>query len=903
MGWMQKLCEAYDVGIVSDQSAEKKPLVPVGFFREAVKYQVVLNKDGNFVSANELNKKRTEKGKKNAPEEWEIPVTVRRESYTGDSGTLRPLITKLKYLVYSDATSKWFLEYMTLLRDWSEQEGAPDCLSKVYQYLDRKTILKDLESQSITLNYYKGKEKHEGFGSDADELVCFSVQTPDDSCDDLWKREDVKESWSRYYAATLLKNPKIGLCYVEGEKRPLLDVHPRVMGLGTPKLIPERDEGDFPLEYQGRFVAKKSSTQISVDASVRAHHALGWLIARQGLKKYDMTWVVWNTNGAIMHIPLDDASDLTGDDEEDEYEDGNCKPAVDTLYGYAEAANQAACGYKFDLEGYDTERVSRVCILGLKAPIPNKGNLAITYYQELLGNDYVARLKCWYRGCRWWGRYNPKTETTETKTPTSTEIAMAVMGRDSVEVAQGKGKKGTGAKDTDPQERKLARQLMSQLMMCIVDKQPLPLSMVNSAFHRCCNPLSFTSGKDKGWDRYGWNRSVNTACAMISCAQQRGNAPDREVFPPELQTASRNRDYLYGRLLAVADRMEEEVLELKPSLPTNAIRLTQRFAQRPFDTWQMIHEKLIPVFRAAGENAGRYQIAFEEIEGLFLEEDRMSPKPLHPEFLQGYSSQRQAWFTKRDKDGTAPEEAKKPTLYEVPTARSQLYGCLLAIADRVELEASDGERLGQTNAMQMMPAFAARPYESWGRLHDKLIPYMEKLGDKAGYYQTLIGRTEAQFSQADRESRKPLDSSYLHGYYGMLRTFYRKTQYCWTPQTWPEDAGELRSLWYGRMLGASEWLERRMLRIRAGGAPEDEALHATNALRHMAAFARKPATTWDYLKVKLQPYLRYGAEHTAASALLEQLEEQLKLHGWNTDTPLNSSYLHGYYAERNRKGE
>lgn len=42
MSWMQKLCEAYDAGIVCDQSKESVRLVPLGFVRKKVKYHVVL---------------------------------------------------------------------------------------------------------------------------------------------------------------------------------------------------------------------------------------------------------------------------------------------------------------------------------------------------------------------------------------------------------------------------------------------------------------------------------------------------------------------------------------------------------------------------------------------------------------------------------------------------------------------------------------------------------------------------------------------------------------------------------------------------------------------------------------------------------------------------------------------
>ncbi|MCD8153656.1 MAG: type I-C CRISPR-associated protein Cas8c/Csd1 [Clostridiales bacterium] len=892
MSWMQKLCEAYDVGIVSDQSNENTPLIPMGFVRKSVKYHIVLTMDGQFVSADELNVKRNENDRKGQPPMLEIPSTPQAESRTGDKGAPYPLSENLKYLVYEDESNRErFNAYMEQLKTWCEQPDAPACLQAVYTYLNRHTLLSDLSTQlNLKLSYYKNSEMRQGEGADRKAMVCFSVQTQDTSPDDLWLRTDIKESWSRYYTQHLPGEKR--LCYIEGCSLPSTTNYPKV--LGNAKLISAKD-AIYPFQYKGRFVSDHSAACVSTSVMIRAHNALSWLIARQGINKYGMIWVAWNTNGVVMKPATEEnALPMDEEEEEEEYEDRISKPVIDTLDGYAKAVNDAARGYGLRLAGWNAERVNRVEILGLEAA--TDGRMSITYYQECPGNDYVERLADWYRCCCWWGRYNTKAKTIEIATPTPTRIAEAVLGADAVSLAKQDLK-------CEKSQTKLMRQLLSQLMMCIVDRQALSLSMVNSAVHRCCSPLSFTSGRDAKWDRYAWERSVNTTCAIVSCFQKRGNTLGSEVFSPELQTFSRNRDYLYGRLLAVADRMEEDVLKQRSSLPTNAVRLMQRFSQRPFDTWQMIHEKLLPVFQKAGESTKRYQIAFEEIEGLFIEEERLDKSPLSMEFLQGYSSQRRNWFTKQNKDEKKPGEAKEMILHKMPTSRSQLYGCLLAIADMIEMESSDGERLGKTNAIQMMSTFAARPFESWSCLHNKLIPYLEKLGDKAGYYQFLIGRIESQFSQPDRELLSPLDSSYIHGYYGMLRTFYQKTQYLWEPQSWPEDVGELRSVWYGRMLGAAERLERGMFFIRAGGVQENTEQCITNALRYMVAFAKKPAATWTYLKVKLKPYQRYGAEHTAASALLEQLEARLLQNGWNNNTPLNSSYLYGYYVERNRKGE
>ena len=95
------------------------------------------------------------------------------------------------------------------------------------------------------------------------------------------------------------------------------------------------------------------------------------------------------------------------------------------------------------------------------------------------------------------------------------------------------------------------------------------------------------------------------------------------MFPPELQAESKRRDYLYGRLFAVADFMEEKSTDKGRDYPTNAIRLMCQFVKRPFETWPKIHEKLVPCFKSLGADSKRYQILFAKIEGQFTEEDKM----------------------------------------------------------------------------------------------------------------------------------------------------------------------------------------------------------------------------------------------------------------------------------------
>lgn len=867
MGWMQKLCEAYDAGIVHDQSKEATVLVPLGFVRKKVKYHVVLTPDGQFVSADELADKQ---------QFQQIPSTPQAESRTGDKGAPFPLTEQLKYLVFEEDNLQRFQQYMEQLKVWCDQPGAPDCLRAVYTYLEGHTLLADLEGQpGLKLKYYKDAKKREGSGEDAKAMVCFSVQMQDESTDDLWMRSDVRESWSSYLADKLPGNREF--CYVEGKMLPVMENHPKLQG--NAKLISAKDT-EYPFQYRGRFAEARSAALVSIDASVRAHNALTWMISRQGMQKYGMTWVVWNTNGAVMRVPIDQKNDFF--DEEEEDEETVSGSVIDTFEAYAKDVREEALGDRKKLDTYNPERVNCAVIIGLEAA--TDGRMSVTYYQECPGNEYIMRLQSWYLDCCWWG-FNPKKKVSEITTPNAEEIAVAVMGIDAVNAAK-KDKK------CEKSHTKLMKRLHTQILSCISEQRLLPVTMIQDAFARVCAPFAFVSGKDRQWSRVAWEASLDTTCAMIRCFQRRKTGAAAEIFDPELQTDSHDADYLFGRLLALADRIEEKAMVRKNGGLTNAVRLMQKFVQNPFETWPKIHDKLVPVFQKSDLDVKRFQIIAEEIEQAFTNEDRYKRGTLSWRFLQGFSSQRQAFFQKWE--STEKNRSEERILYELPKRRSELYGCLLAIADIVEREASDGERTGKTNALRMMPVFAARPYEKWEQLHSKLIPYLEKLGDKSGYYQHLIGKVEMQFSQIERESTEPLDGGYLHGYYCMLRTFYQKTKYSAQPQQW-EFVSDRRSALYGQMLGIADRLERRYFAQNAG----KEVWRVSNELRFMTSFARNPASVWEVLKSKLIPYQRYTWNSAQKDMEeLKHLEEELQQHGWYNNDPLGSVYLYYYYKER-----
>ncbi len=100
------------------------------------------------------------------------------------------------------------------------------------------------------------------------------------------------------------------------------------------------------------------------------------------------------------------------------------------------------------------------------------------------------------------------------------------------------------------------------------------------------------------------------------------------------------RDYLYGRLLAIADALEERALyKAKEKRPTNAARYMQQFSQRPFRTWKQIHDALTPYVLRLGSVAYFYKRQIAEVSILFDDNEFKRDDPLTAEYLLGYYCQ------------------------------------------------------------------------------------------------------------------------------------------------------------------------------------------------------------------------------------------------------------------------
>ena len=128
------------------------------------------------------------------------------------------------------------------------------------------------------------------------------------------------------------------------------------------------------------------------------------------------------------------------------------------------------------------------------------------------------------------------------------------------------------------------------------------------------------------------------------------------------------RDYLYGRLLALADRVEyrtykddnkkgKEDKNSDSKRQTNAKRYMCAFSQHPFRTWKILEEKLEPYWTQlrTGERL-YYQKIIDEIFELFDIEDFKNDNALSGVYLIGFHNQSYALRRGSKDEKTEKEE-------------------------------------------------------------------------------------------------------------------------------------------------------------------------------------------------------------------------------------------------------
>lgn len=376
-------------------------------------------------------------------------------------------------------------------------------------------------------------------------------------------------------------------------------------------MISSNDTSGFT--FRGRFRTSRDAASISYEASQKAHNALKWLIAKQGYSIDGKTFLVWGTEDTSLPDLFGDSFSLYGESEE--------------VYGdithqeFAKQIKLAIGGYRHDLNYH-----SNVMIMILDAA--TTGRLSIVYYRDLDKEYFLNRLQQWHESCYWVHRYKKNSDHVYysfTGAPSTKDIFFAAY----------------GAKASD----KIEKMLFERMLPSIIDGRKIPFDIVRSAVNRASNPVAM--------EMWEWEKTLSITCALVR------KTYEKEGYDVPLDVNNTNRDYLFGRMLAIADVLERRALGKEEKRATNAIRYMNAFAQRPGRTWTIIQSNLQVYQAKLGTEVGYYNRLLDEI-GSQLRPQDYTDKSLNGVYLLGFYSQRQELYkSKKDKELEEVDENNK----------------------------------------------------------------------------------------------------------------------------------------------------------------------------------------------------------------------------------------------------
>ena len=661
MSWMQKLYRTYEY--VQEQGLNDEDLALPFHMSKAVHLKVILNDKAELVGVERFDVKKqvpiqvTEKSSKRAGSTIASYALHDSLQYIAKTAGNYLTIEYLSKVAEKDNGKKWkeFLagtdEYKQKFAD-TEKAKYKDCfefyekqlsgwaefgnlkeINIVLQYIQKGSLIEDLLEKQIFS--FKDNILSAGKDDPFSLTIVWAVEISNDPHSDLWSKNSIKKQWIEYQESQSgEEREQPELCYITGERDYAAKAYPKIEG--NAKLVSANDTSGFT--FLGRFLSDKQAVALGRDVSQKAFNMLKWLIKRQGIRNGDQVTVAWAISGKPVPSPMKDIStelnwadmanwDISAVENPDEIATQrlpeNSEASPDWSVNIGRAAAQII---KKKLHGYQAELKAHEQISLIMLDSATPGRMALTYYQEFLPADYFTNLDAWIDDFSWYQRYSievPNGKKTDKRTqwrfvpPSPYSIAEAVYGK--------------SLSDT------LKKQLYARLLPVIAGgtSVPIPEDLVRQSFQAACNP--------NGCENWEWQRNIGVACALYKGWRARHHdLSQRRTYPMSLDTQNRSRDYLYGRLLAVAENTESYALYLAgEKRATTAERYMQRFAEHPFATWRNIELALKPYqerLRNNGKDTGAQAIG--EIMELFATDDFTCDDKLSGEFLLGYHCQK-----------------------------------------------------------------------------------------------------------------------------------------------------------------------------------------------------------------------------------------------------------------------
>ena len=616
MSWVNELIDLYEInrdkiGVIEYRGENPYVLLPPFHTTVTAQITVTFDQDGNFVTAQQVdsNDKFTI-----------IPITEKSGSRTAGKEP-HPLCDNLKYLAgdyakYYEEDGSCYELYISQLKEWAESEYCHEKVKAIYSYLKKGTLIFDLVAHRILkLNEQNQIDEQENIQGipQAKAFVRFIVRSSNADFsqlkpDECWKDKTLQDCYINYVRS---QEKEKELCYLTGNIEAISYLHSKKIrneGDGA-KLISANDSQNFT--YRGRFASREEALAIGHESSQKVHNALKWIIRKQGKAFDTLVIVTWESNLLSMPGWYEDTEAITSKydwgDEEEIVTDGN---------------GITAENFYRALQGYEkgVENTSSMILLGFDAA--TSGRLAMVEEMTLASARYLENVRKWHEDCSWIHE--------KWKDKKRIQFSGMVGVKDIADILFGIESKG-GLTIADTNGKKLYAEVAKRILPCIWNGSRIPYDYVNRAVLKASTPLAYK-------ERKNWERVLTLACSLV---KKNRNERYGEEWNVALDKKQKDRNYLYGRLLAVADRIEYRTYDDKDKARvTNAKRYMSTFSQRPFETWKVIEESIQPYMNKLQIAERRfYENVLNDIYELFDADSFQDNKKLDGLYLLGFHSQ------------------------------------------------------------------------------------------------------------------------------------------------------------------------------------------------------------------------------------------------------------------------
>lgn len=605
-------------------------LLPLNHMTLKVSFEATINLQGELVNFKRLGKTQT----------VIIPCTEASMGRTSKP-VPHPLCDQLQYLDATLDAGKASL-YLEQLNQW---KGDNTILNALYLYLTQHSLTKDATEQF-----------NETFTDKDHKLgVSFLIEEPDTAIQAIADKSEIREQWiafSSHHGHAIGKDMFGQDFYTQVENFP----KNIVSTAGNAKVLSANDSSGFT--FRGRFVNRDEALSIDSLTSQKIHNTLRWLVRTHGLITDTQAIVIWQVEQP--ELPVDEPnitgigkpvmlSWLTGGQLETS--DDPVEEAQQVTYQeFAKKLAKLLRGYYSP--DFMSQHKGRIVILILDAA--STGRLSVRYYRELQPEEYLENLARWHSSIAWKiPRYTEQDGYKReiiTSSPSFNDIISAAFGI---------------TDHTSKRYKQLKRVTQQLLIECMFSAKPVPRTILEGTFNHVKRPLSYDKLST-------WQTDLAVTCGLWK-QYYNLNTNNQRKITMALDEQRTDRDYLYGRLLALADCLEERVLFVRgnganANRATNALRFMTNYSAHPFETYGTLCNKINPYIVYGLSNprlirfTQRIRNTIHEVMGKFNPGEFESNEALSALYLLGYSHQRTKiaeWSANsNEKDEHNPESAK-----------------------------------------------------------------------------------------------------------------------------------------------------------------------------------------------------------------------------------------------------